>query len=431
MQIIIFEDEKTLRFRPLVNMKPVYGLHAGCRTLKEKFEDEASGKLRLTWHLRHCLAPWFREENPGATVNTIEEDDLMLVNGRLLCDSMVIGLITRSGLEPGMAITQGGNMLVCRMSAKSLANQQRTGDPGLLPDLVNTEAIYSGVLTTIGTTEARILENIWDPVAVHPAEMQREAACFQSGLIAGAVHPSAVLINPSNISIGEGAVVMACAVLDASEGFIHVAPGAVIEPHAVLMQNVCIAPGARVRAAARIYSNVFVGRSSKVGGEVEDSIIEPYSNKQHDGFLGHSYISSWCNLGAGTNTSDLKNNYSKVSLVLDGRQVPTGLQFLGLLMAEHSKCSIGSMFNTGTVVGNAANIFGSGMPPKDVPSFSWGNGVSGFEPYQVDKAVETARAVMQRRKVVMSGVCEEMFRHVARLATTGGSPAAPDGHKGE
>jgi UDP-N-acetylglucosamine diphosphorylase/glucosamine-1-phosphate N-acetyltransferase len=181
------------------------------------------------------------------------------------------------------------------------------------------------------------------------------------------------------------------------------------------MQNVFLAPGSRARIGAKIYSNVFIGKSSKAGGEIEDSILEPCSNKQHDGFLGHSYISSWCNLGAGTNTSDLKNNYSKIRLVVDGQQLSTDLQFLGLLMADHAKCSINSMFNTGTVVGTGANIFGSGMPPKYVPSFSWGCGASGFEPYQIEKAVDTARKVMERRQVVMSNAYEHMLRLVAQL----------------
>ncbi len=155
----------------------------------------------------------------------------------------------------------------------------------------------------------------------------------------------------------------------------------------------------------------------KLGGEVEDSIIEPFANKQHDGFLGHSYISSWCNLGAGTNTSDLKNNYSPIKLLLNGREEMTGLQFLGLLMGDHAKSSINSMFNTGTVVGTGANIFDAGFPPKEVFSFSWG-GSEGFENYEIEKAVDTARKVMERRQVMMSGAYESMFRFVAAMEGT-------------
>ena len=251
-------------------------------------------------------------------------------------------------------------------------------------------------------------------IAFHSDELLRDAETLELGRIDGEVHSSAALVNRSNIYVGPGAVVRAGAVLDADEGFVAVGSGAIVEPQAVLMQNVFLAPCSKVKIGAKLYSNVTVGSASRVGGEVEDSLIEPFANKQHDGFLGHSYVSSWCNLGAGTNTSDLKNNYSRISLFHNGRLQMTGLQFLGLLMGDHSKSSINSMFNTGTVVGTAANIFGGGFPPKEVPSFSWG-GSDGFVPYEVEKAVETARKVMDRRQVVMSSAYESMFRFVAGI----------------
>jgi len=179
------------------------------------------------------------------------------------------------------------------------------------------------------------------------------------------------------------------------------------------MNSVYLAPWSKANIGAKIYSNVAVGLASKVGGEVEDSIIEPFANKQHDGFLGHSYLSSWCNLGAGTNTSDLKNNYSKIVLDMGSHKVLTDLQFLGLIMGDHSKSSINSMFNTGTIVGTSANVFGEGFPPKYIPSFSWAGSAAGIEPYELDKAVGTARKVMERRRVSMSLSYEAMFRFLA------------------
>ncbi|HWR01020.1 MAG TPA: GlmU family protein [Chlorobaculum sp.] len=407
MQVIIFEDENILRFRPLVDLKPVYELVTGCFSLKSRFLSGATGKVNLSWHLRKHIAPWFREVNPGAPVNSLVENDLMLVNGRLVCDERVIQAITDGNIRPGEALVQDGNLLFCRLDADDFLS----GAPGF-PDLVDSMAIAKS-MSCVEVSGFIVLENLWDPVALHPKMMSFDGGSMVSGRIEGQVHPSAVLVNPASISIERGAVVMAGAVLDASSGFIHIGEGAIVEPQAVLMQNVVIAPGARVKIGAKIYSNVFIGTGSKAGGEIEDSIIEPYANKQHDGFLGHSYISSWCNIGAGTDTSDLKNNYSAVSLLVKEVQMQTGLQFLGLLMGEHSKCSIGTTFNTGTVVGTSANIFGSGMPPKYVPSFSWGNGHPGFDPYQVDKAVETARKVMERRRVDMSAAYEEMFRIAA------------------
>jgi UDP-N-acetylglucosamine diphosphorylase/glucosamine-1-phosphate N-acetyltransferase len=409
MQVIVFEDEMVRQFMPLVGLKPVYALFSGTMSLQDRFEAAAAGNMLLTWHLRSHIAPWFSEVNPGVTVNTLFADDLLLLNGRLVCDDRVMALASGKELQPGQAIMQGGALVACRMHASDLPTDGR-----LLPELIEVLPLVRS-MTCVEEKGFIMFENLWDPVALHPSLMQRDRSLLQLGRHEGDIHPSAVLVNPEAISIGRGAVVMAGAVLDASEGYIHVGEGAVIEPQAVLMQTVVIAPGARVKTGANIYSNVFVGGSSKAGGEIEDSVIEPFANKQHDGFLGHSYISSWCNLGAATNTSDLKNNYSKVSIVVDGRQMQTGLQFLGLLMAEHSKCAIGSLFNTGTVVGTSANIFGSGMPPKYVPSFSWGNGHPSFDACRIDNALETARRVMERRRIVMSPAYEDMFRMAAKL----------------
>ena len=408
MQVIVFEDTKVLELRPLVNLKPVYGLSAGFRSLKEKLEYSTRGEVALSWHLRRYLAPFYAEQHPECIVNRLEENDVLLVNGRIVFDEASSRVITEGAFEPGRAYMQGDDLLFARVH-RSLV----TDDDGLMPDLVDS-SLLADRLDTEALTGFRVLTHLWDLIAFHPDELLRDAETLELGRFEGEVHPSAAIVNRSNIYIGAGAVVRAGAVLDADDGFVAVGAGAIVDPQAVLMQNVFLAPWSRVKMGAKLYSNVAIGTASRVGGEVEDSLIEPFVNKQHDGFLGHSYISSWCNLGAGTNTSDLKNNYSRIKLLHNGRLQMTGLQFLGLLMGDHSKCSINSMFNTGTVVGTGANIFGGGFPPKEVPSFSWG-GIDGFEPYEVEKAVETARRVMERRQVVMSSSYESMFRYVAGI----------------
>ncbi|MBM3162026.1 MAG: transferase [Chlorobi bacterium] len=408
MQYLVFEDEKVSLMKPLVNLKPVYGLYTGFRSLAERFDDAAEGRVHLSWHLRAYLAPFYREQHPERMVNRVEDDELFLVNGRLLCDDTAAEIIADALVEPSSALMQGDNMLFARLFRRQF--------PGLfagrLPDLLDTAMLADG-LSVHQVEGFRVVDNLWDVIALHSEAMDMDAGPLETGVLEGDIHPSAVIVNRSNIFIAPGAVVKAGAVLDAEEGFISVGAGAVVEPQAVLMKNVFLSPWSRVKAGARVYSNVFVGTASKVGGEVEDSLIEPFANKQHDGFLGHSYISSWCNLGAGTNTSDLKNNYSSVKLLVDGREVSTGLQFLGLVMGDHAKCSINSMFNTGTIVGTGSHVFGGGFPPKEVLPFTWGSAAGGFGPYLIDKAVETARKVMERRQVVMSSAYETMFRFVA------------------
>ncbi|NTV68311.1 MAG: transferase [Chlorobaculum sp.] len=407
MQIIIFEDEKTPRLSPLCDLKPLCDLVTGCYSLRQRFIAAAAGKRELTWHMRPRIAPWFCENHPGAVVNELVDDEVLLVNARLVCDGEVARQIVEAGLDAGEAVAQGDNLLFARLNAGRLPF------PGAeFPELIDGMALAS-TLSCVEVSGFRLLDNLWDPVALHPAMMREDGAALALGRIEGEVHPSAILVNPAAIIIEKGAEVKAGAVLDASDGFIYIGAGAVVEPVALLMQNVYIAPKATVKSGARIYSNVSVGGGSKAGGEIEDSIMEPFSNKQHDGFLGHSYISSWCNLGAGTDTSDLKNNYSQVSIETARGKMATSQQFLGLLMGEHSKCSIGTRFNTGTVVGTSSNIFGNGMPAKYVPSFSWGDGHTGNGQYQADKAVETAKRVMARRKVEMSAAYEAMFRSLA------------------
>ena len=409
MQIIVFEDQVVSRFSPLVDLKPVYDLVTGCHSLRQRIVANLSASHNLTWHLRRRCAAWFSESNPGAVVNRVTEDDVLLVNGRLICDAAVMQFINEGRIEPGEAVIQkNGNLLFCRTTAEPLPFAGT-----VFPDTIDA-TVLAGAFSCVEVSGFRLLENIWDPVAMHPEMMRLDGESLDLGRIEGEVHPSAVLVNPSAITVEKGAEVKAGAVLDASDGFIYIGAGAVVEPMALLMQNVYIAPGARVKSGARIYSNVCIGSGSKAGGEIEDSIMEPFSNKQHDGFLGHSYISSWCNLGAGTDTSDLKNNYSNVSIDTGHGAIRTGLQFLGLLMCEHAKCSIGTRFNTGTVIGTSSNVFSNGMPAKYVPAFCWGDGNEGSDVYGIDKAVETARKVMARRKIEMSAAYEELFRIVCK-----------------
>lgn len=409
MEIVIFEDAAVGRLRPLVDLKPVYGLHAGCRSLLQKFRFYLGPHARLTCHLRRYLEPFYRDHLCVFRPSGDPGRDILLVNGRLLCDARAASLMLGEPPSPGQSLVQDGEMVFARVTESSLAPRGE-----FLPDLIDTGSIMAET-KTVAVEGFSMIANLWDMVTLQPVELQKDARTLELGKISGTVSPEAVLVNPANICIGEGAVVKPGAVLDAEDGFVCVSPGALVEPQAVLSGNVFLGVSARAKTGARIYSNVAIGNFSKAGGEIEDSVLESFSNKQHDGFLGHSYISSWCNLGAGTNTSDLRNNYGKVSLVIDGERVCTGEQFLGLLMGEHSKCSINSMFNTGTVAGTSANIFGSGFPPKKIPSFSWGGAGDGFVPYDVEKAVETARTVMARRNVRMNTAYESMFRYVAAL----------------
>jgi UDP-N-acetylglucosamine diphosphorylase/glucosamine-1-phosphate N-acetyltransferase len=232
--------------------------------------------------------------------------------------------------------------------------------------------------------------------------------------ILGKVYEGAHLINKENIFIDEGASIKPGVVLDAEGGPIYIGKNAKIFPNAVIEGPAFIGNKTAIKIGAKIYENTSIGEVCKVGGEVEGCIIHSYSNKQHDGFLGHSYLAMWVNLGADTNNSDLKNNYGNVKVTINGEQINSGSMFVGLTMGDHSKAGINTMFNTGTVVGISSNVFGSGFPQKYIPSFSWG-GTDSTIIYDIEKAIEVARRVMSRRNINLYDTEEKVIREVFNL----------------
>jgi UDP-N-acetylglucosamine diphosphorylase/glucosamine-1-phosphate N-acetyltransferase len=233
------------------------------------------------------------------------------------------------------------------------------------------------------------------------------------------VYPGAHIINPDQIVLGEKSVLRAGAVLDATEGPIVIADRAVIMPNAVLVGPCFVGSGTIVNPAARLLAGASIGSMCKVGGEISETIIAGYSNKQHDGFLGNSYLGEWVNIGAATNNSDLKNNYSPVRMWCAGAERDTGRQFLGLLMGDHSKTGINVLFNTGTVVGFNCNVFSSEMPGKFIPSFSWGHGAELIR-YELDRALQTAAVVMERRDVRFTPSHRELFHSIFSMGERAG-----------
>ena len=203
------------------------------------------------------------------------------------------------------------------------------------------------------------------------------------------------------------------ATLNCKTGKIYVGKNAEIMEGAMIRGSLALCEGSKINMGAKVYGATTIGPYSKVGGEVNNIVIFGYSNKGHEGFIGNSVIGEWCNLGADTNSSNLKNNYANVKLwnYRHSKFVDTGLQFCGLIMGDHSKSAINTQFNTGTVVGVAANIFKTGFPPNLVKSFSWG-GMNGDESYKLDKVFEVMERVMQRRKVDLTDIDKNIISHL-------------------
>jgi UDP-N-acetylglucosamine diphosphorylase/glucosamine-1-phosphate N-acetyltransferase len=224
-----------------------------------------------------------------------------------------------------------------------------------------------------------------------------------------------VVGDPNLIFLEEGAVVEA-SVLNTKAGPIYIGKDAEVMEGCLLRGPLVLGDHAQLKMGAKIYGPSAFGPECRVGGEVNNSVILGYSNKGHDGFLGNSVLGEWCNLGADTNNSNLKNTYGPVRAYsyAEGSDVDTGLQFCGLIMGDHAKSAINTMFNTGSVVGVGANVFGGGFPPKHIPGFAWG-GAQGMETCEIDRALITMRRVMERRQVPLTAVDEAMLRRVFQL----------------
>ena len=256
------------------------------------------------------------------------------------------------------------------------------------------------------------IENTWNIFKLNGEAIKRDFKLLTTDRESQLIPEMTSAFNKDQIFIEEGAVLPLCS-LNANDGPIYIGKDSEIMEGSMIRGPFALCENATIKMGAKIYGATTIGPYSKVGGEVNNCVIFGYSNKGHDGFLGNSVLGEWCNIGADTNNSNLKNNYAEVRLwdyETEGF-AKTGLQFCGLMMGDHSKCGINTMFNTGTVVGVSANIFGSGFPRNFIPSFSWG-GSAGMITYKTDKAFEVAKVVMSRRDIAFTEVDVQILEHV-------------------
>ena len=404
--VCIFEDQQYRNLLPLVYTRPVYDLRCGISTLRQKIERLYLNS-EVALHCRRYLAEFLKLENPKHDVNRVADKGCLYINGRLLADAESAKQLTLDGKD---AVYVHGDTLV----AARLNNGAGRALGAAIP-----EVLERGHFKDLPAIEIKVnmISYPWNLISSNGAEIVADVAALASAggqRIKGIVYDGAHLVNREQIVIGQGTKVKPGVVLDAENGPIYIGSNATIFPNAVIEGPAFIGNRTLIKVGAKIYENTSIGEVCKIGGEVEASIIHSHSNKQHDGFLGHAYLGKWVNLGADTNNSDLKNNYGNVKVYIDGRQVDSGSMFVGLIMGDHSKSSINSMFNTGTVVGVSSNVFGSGFPPKFVPSFSWG-GRDNLATYDPAKALEVATRVMARRKMELPSVERQVLMTVFDL----------------
>ncbi len=370
MNFILFDDKSWNNLLPLTFTKPVCELRTGILTIKEKWEKHLNAKLS-----------YLTEDYLQNKYELFVESDNILINGSIIPNSELIEIISELNINNG--IIKDNSLVAIRLKKESVARFKYEN----ITDYKVKE--YKNSLVKINWP--------WDIFKLNKVTIQCDYELLTKNRRSSNLSSTNNILNKENIFIEEGAKIE-FATLNASAGPIYIGKEAEIMEGAVIRGPFALCKNSKVKISAKIYGPTTIGPYCKVGGEINNSVILGYSNKAHDGYLGNSVIGEWCNVGADTNISNLKNNYSEIRLwnYETERFINTGLMFCGLIMADHSKCAINTMFNTGTVVGVFTNIFGEGFPRNFIPSFSWG-GAHGFTIYSINKAFEVAEKVMERR----------------------------------
>ena len=368
MNYILFDGPYRDNLLPFTFTKPVADLRIGILTIREKWE------LFLKTTTTTVTEDYLSEKYP-----MVELENNVMINASVIPSKDLVEQI--KSLKHNQAIFYN-EVLIAFFSLSDV-------------ETIDFELFYKINLNE----EPILIRNTWDIFSNNGIALQRDYEKITEGRKSLPIPDSVNVVNPEQIFIEEGAI-LNFVTINASKGPVYIGKNSEIMEGSIIRGPLALCEGAVLKLGTKIYGPTTVGPYSKVGGEVNNSVISGYSNKGHDGFLGNSVIGEWCNLGADTNTSNLKNNYAEIRLwdYESGRFASTGLQFCGLMMGDHSKCAINTMFNTGTVVGVCANIFGSGFPRNFIPSFSWG-GSQGFTTYLTSKAFEVAKIVMSRRNI--------------------------------
>jgi UDP-N-acetylglucosamine diphosphorylase/glucosamine-1-phosphate N-acetyltransferase len=399
MQHVIFEDVGHRSFGPLTVLRPTFDLRCGALLLREKLEVRRRGQPCLLVP-RSGLEETVAEDHPGRAAGAASEEPTLALSSRVIVDDGLLDAI--AGLPSECVLTSGGAPVGALF---------RDG----VRDRVRVLSESGGDLRALSIDRsievpARVAAYPWDLVNLTPGEIAADAAAIGTlGTNEADVHPGAHAMEPARIALGAGTHVGPGAVLDARRGPIVIGPDVEILPNAYIAGPAAIGEGSVVRAGASIYGGTSIGPGCRLGGEIAESVLHSFANKQHGGFLGHSYVGSWVNLGAGTDNSDLKNNYGTVRVEIGGELIDTGSMFVGAVIGDHSKTAIGTRLNTGSVIGIFVNVLASGFPPKTIPSFAWGT-QGGFAEYEIERAVETARRVMARRGAELTRAMEALIR---------------------
>lgn len=370
--IILFDNEVRDRLLPLTYTRPVAELRIGILTIKEKWEKWMKGKV--SYITQDYLAAKYPMEH--GDVNYI-------VNGSALPSEQLCKLLQQ--MEFSEAFLQGDELIAAKLNRVQLEQ------------LIHDEDLSELKGYDVQDTDFLKINALYDLFRLNGRALADDFEILTKGRKSQSISDTNRVIHPENIFLEEGACVE-YAILNATNGPIYLGRDTEVMEGALIRGGLALGPDSVIRMGAKVYGPTTIGPGSEVGGEIENVVIQGNSSKAHEGYLGQSVIGEWCNLGAGTNVANHKNNHSAIKVwnYEEDRFLSTGLDACGVFMGDYAKSAVNTAFNTGTVVGVSANIFGSGFPRNFIPSFAWG-GSKRFSTFQVDKAVEAADQSLQRR----------------------------------
>ncbi len=387
MEYILFDSTNRDRLLPFTHTRPVADIRCGILTMRERWEM-LLGKAAST----------LTEDYLQKVFPVNESSDNLYLNGAVFGNSGLMDAINT--LPLGKALAKDGLVIAARLAAHEYSISDFHERIRSLSQLQYDGDIYS-------------LNNVWDMFSLNDRALRDDYTIITKGRTSAPIPEGVTVTGKENLFIEDGARIYAGCIINAATGPVYIAKDTEVLEGTMMRGPIAICEHAVVKMGAKLYGATTIGPGCKVGGEINNAVFFANSNKAHDGYLGNAVIGEWCNLGADTNCSNLKNNYDEIKIWDEAtrKSVKTGLTFCGLIMGDHSKCSINTMFNTGTVVAVSCNLFGSGFPEKFVPSFSWG-GSESITTYDFKRAMETANRMMGRRNKQLSADETEMYRYI-------------------
>lgn len=404
--MIVFDD-RTASFYPLTLTRSIGDLRCGILKLRQRLQALIDDGEDSVW-IEERLASLYQERHPDWSINQPASEGDLLVNSRLIPSPENIALV--KALQPGEAITSDHALAAARLSSPLPYQGSSLAEGREMPGWRQGDA-------RVADRERLLFRHLADLVHASPNLIRQDYDnFFYDKDNSFETEPGVTVLDPYSIWLGEDVVLKPGVVLDASDGPIVIDEGAVVMPNAVIVGPCYIGKKSVIKIGAKIYPGTSIGPVCKVGGEVEGSIFQAYSNKQHDGFLGHSYVGEWVNIGADTNNSDLKNTYANVEFhsYEAGEKIDSGSMFMGCVIGDHSKLGINCSINTGTVIGVGANLWGSPLIDGFVHDLSWGM-ANELRPYRIAAFLWTAAQVKLRRKLTLgpaeTALFQELYKH--------------------